>query len=79
MPPQFFIQGFQALNEISNVLPGIHAPSCLTKVGAAAKGAMLINRAAPILAKQRAGTIRPGSQSLPPAGADSTCGIKRLT
>lgn len=79
VPPQFFIQGFQALNEISNVLPGIHAPSSLTKVGAAAKGAMLIDGAAPILAKQGAGTVRPGSQSFPPAGADAACGIKRLT
>ena len=40
IPPQLFIQGLQALNQVCQMLSGIHATRSLAKVSATTKGSV---------------------------------------
>jgi hypothetical protein len=76
---EFFVEGFEAVNEIGQVFSRVHASGGFTKVGAAAEGAMRINGAAAIAAEQWAGPIGVSFELSAATGADAFGEVQSLT
>jgi len=76
---EFFIEGFETMNEIGEVFARVHAAGGFAEVGAAAKRPVRIDGAAAIAAQQRAGPVRMWLELDAAAGADAFGQVERLT
>jgi hypothetical protein len=73
-----FVEGFEALDQISDVFARVHAAGLSAEMGAAAERAVLIDGAASVAAEERAGTVWVWFEDFAAAAAHAVGCVERL-